>query len=85
MLEKKEDQAVIKVQDKGIGLSKQQQKGIFKRFFRAEGVAHIAGLGLGLYISKEIIDRHEGSFSVKSEIGVGSEFGFSIPIKNVEG
>ncbi|MFI5452950.1 PAS domain S-box protein [Pedobacter sp. UC225_61] len=85
VLEKKEDQAVIKVQDKGIGLSKQQQKGIFKRFFRAEGVAHIAGLGLGLYISKEIIDRHEGSFSVKSEIGVGSEFGFSIPIKNVEG
>lgn len=85
VLEKKEDQAVIKVQDKGIGLSKQQQKGIFKRFFRAEGVAHIAGLGLGLYISKEIIDRHEGSFIVKSEIGVGSEFGFSIPIRNVEG
>jgi PAS domain S-box-containing protein len=81
-LEKKEDQAVIIVRDKGIGLTKQQQQGIFKRFFRADGVAHIAGLGLGLYISKEIIDRHEGSFIVKSEIGVGSEFGFSIPIKN---
>ncbi|MFA6276814.1 MAG: PAS domain S-box protein [Pedobacter sp.] len=83
-LQRKEDQAIITVRDKGIGLTMQQQKGIFKRFFRAEGVAHIAGLGLGLYISKEIIDRHAGSFIVKSEIGVGSEFGFSIPIKNVE-
>jgi len=84
-LQKKEDLAILTVRDKGIGLTTQQQKGIFKRFFRAEGVAHIAGLGLGLYISKEIIDRHEGSFIVKSEIRVGSEFGFSIPIKNVEG
>ncbi|MFD0941488.1 sensor histidine kinase [Pedobacter boryungensis] len=80
-LEVNKDQAIVIVKDNGIGLSKQQQKGIFKRFFRAEGVAHIAGLGLGLYISKEIIDRHQGSFIVKSEVGVGSEFGFTIPLK----
>ncbi|TKC09899.1 PAS domain S-box protein [Pedobacter polaris] len=83
-LETNQDQAVIRVRDNGIGLSKEQQKSIFKRFFRAEGVSDIAGLGLGLYISKEIIDRHKGSFTIASEVGVGSEFCFAIPIKNTD-
>lgn len=83
-LEQENDRVAIKVRDNGIGLSKQQQNEVFKRFFRADGVSDIAGLGLGLYISKEIIDRHMGSFEVTSEIGVGSEFGFTIPINPVE-
>lgn len=83
-LEKTKDFAVVKVKDMGIGLSQHQQKGIFKRFFRAEGVKNIAGLGLGLYISKEIIDRHQGYVTVESEQGVGSEFGFAIPLNNVK-
>lgn len=70
----------VTVKDFGIGISKEQQEQIFSRFFRADGLAsHMSGLGLGLYISKEIIDRHKGKIGVTSEPGKGSEFFFSIP------
>jgi signal transduction histidine kinase len=52
---------------------------VFSRFFRAEGAQNISGLGLGLYLTKEIIDRHNGTIGVNSTIGVGSEFYFTIP------
>lgn len=70
----------VKVRDNGIGLTPEQQKKLFTRFYRAEGTSGIAGLGLGLYLTKEIIDRHGGRISVTSTPGSGSEFLFSLPL-----
>lgn len=69
----------IKIQDQGVGLTKDQQRQIFTRFYRAENKSGISGLGLGLYLSKEIIDRHNGSITVNSRFGKGSEFMVTLP------
>ena len=66
------------VQDFGIGIPLAEQPKLFSRFFRASENTY-PGLGLGLYISREIIKRHSGTISVKSEEGKGSTFCFSIP------
>ena len=70
------------VQDSGLGIPKDQQTKIFERFFRVKGEKEntYAGLGLGLYISSEIIKRHNGSIGVESEQGKGSAFNFELPI-----
>lgn len=78
-LEHSPDTVTVRVRDKGIGLTPEQQKNVFTRFYRAEGTSGIAGLGLGLYLTKEIIDRHGGRISVTSTPGSGSEFSFSLP------
>lgn len=70
----------LAVKDRGLGLSKEQQKKIFTRFYRVEGDAHVTGLGLGLYLSKEIMDRHKGGITVTSELGKGSEFVVWMPL-----
>jgi PAS domain S-box-containing protein len=71
----------VMVKDYGIGISRESQEHIFSRFYRAEGLdPHMSGLGLGLYITKEIIDRHHGKIRVNSEPGKGSAFYFTIPV-----
>lgn len=75
-----EGKAVVSVRDEGIGLTPDQQKQVFSRFYRAESTKGINGLGLGLYLTKQIIDAHKGDLSVNSEVGKGSEFSFSLPI-----
>lgn len=72
------------VQDFGIGLTAEQQQKVFTRFYRAEGNNGISGLGLGLYLTKQIIDRHAGNLQVDSEYGSGSEFHFTLPIRKPE-
>lgn len=77
--------AKIGVKDEGIGLTPAEKNQLFTRFYRAETTKGINGLGLGLYITKQIIDRHKGSIEVYSEYGKGSEFIFTLPIiKNKE-
>ena len=68
------------VQDFGIGIPKENQKYVFDQFFRVSGVIHdtFAGLGLGLFISSEIIKRHKGMMTVESEEGKGSRFCFTL-------
>jgi PAS domain S-box-containing protein len=74
------DKVVVSVQDFGIGLAKDQQEMIFSRFYRVENVAaHISGLGIGLYICHEIIERHKGKMWVESELDKGSTFFFEVP------
>jgi signal transduction histidine kinase len=75
--------AQISVQDFGIGIDKEQQRKIFNRFYRVSGPEErtFPGLGIGLYISTEIIKRHGGKISVQSVKGKGSEFSFTIPYK----
>ena len=70
----------LSVQDKGIGIPKDEHGSIFKRFFRVPGKNSYTfpGMGLGLYISSEIIKRHEGRIFFDSEDGKGSTFSFEI-------
>jgi PAS domain S-box-containing protein len=77
------DSIMLSVQDFGIGLSKEEQKKVFERFYRAGGEKQetFPGLGLGLYISSEIIKRHNGRLWVESTKGKGSTFHFSLPTK----
>lgn len=72
------------VQDFGIGISKENQAKVFEQFYRVSGLVQetFAGLGLGLFIASEIIKRTNGTMSVKSELGQGSSFCFTLPLKN---
>lgn len=72
----------ISVRDFGIGIPKAEHTNIFKRFYRVLGNYTFPGLGLGLYISSEIIKRHKGEISFQSKEGKGSTFYFQIPLKN---
>jgi signal transduction histidine kinase len=67
------------VRDEGMGISAEDQKKIFNRFERAEAAANITGLGLGLYICREIVEAHGGNISVQSELGKGSTFTVTLP------
>jgi signal transduction histidine kinase len=70
------------VKDTGIGISYNDQKKIFSKFYRGDAVnvKKVGGNGLGLYISSKIIDMHKGKISVESEENNGSTFSFSLPI-----
>ena len=72
---------VIGVQDFGIGIDREHQKKIFERFYRVDSSDEktFPGLGMGLYISNEIVKRHNGKMNVVSEKGKGSRFSFTIP------
>lgn len=80
-LEINKDRVMVKVKDEGIGLSEEQQSQLFTRFYRAENTKGISGLGIGLYLTKQIIDRHKGGISLTSTLGEGSEFTFYLPLK----
>ncbi|RCH53910.1 histidine kinase [Mucilaginibacter hurinus] len=70
----------VSVQDFGIGIDAEQHDRIFSRFYRVENLAaHMSGLGIGLYISHEIVSRHKGKLWLTSEPGKGSTFFFEIP------
>ena len=77
------DNITISVQDFGLGIPKVEQDKVFERFFRSKGKKEndISGLGLGLYISYEIVTRHKGKIWVESQEGKGSTFYFSLPVK----
>jgi len=80
-MEKNETVAHVSVIDFGIGMSEEDQKQIFERFYRAEGGEFLTpGLGMGLYISSEIIKEHDGKMSVTSKLNEGSAFSFSVPL-----
>ncbi|WP_214070502.1 HAMP domain-containing sensor histidine kinase [Mucilaginibacter sp. dw_454] len=69
------------VLDSGIGIDQEDIDKLFKRFFRVSKIANqFNGVGLGLYIAAEIVKKHNGTFSIDSEPGVGSNFCFHLPI-----
>lgn len=75
------DRVYLGVKDYGIGIEPAQQQSVFDKFYRVEETAiHFQGLGIGLYISAEIIRRHNGEVGVKSKLGHGSEFYFLLPL-----
>ncbi|MGI8419104.1 MAG: PAS domain S-box protein [Candidatus Levyibacteriota bacterium] len=75
------------VQDFGVGIPKEKLDKVFERFFRISGPGKetFPGLGLGLYISSEIIKRQSGRIWVESAVGKGSVFCFTLPIKAKDG
>jgi two-component system phosphate regulon sensor histidine kinase PhoR len=78
---KVDDCVRVAVVDLGIGLSENQRERIFERFYRVEDKKHVtSGLGMGLYISAEIIRHHQGKIGVNSEMGIGSTFYFELPL-----
>jgi signal transduction histidine kinase len=81
-VEKTDANVIVSIQDFGIGIPKEKQTKIFQRFYRVSSAAkQFAGLGIGLYLSAQIVSRHGGTLWVESEEGKGSTFYFSIPIK----
>jgi signal transduction histidine kinase len=79
--EKTSSELIIKVKDFGIGIAKEEQTKIFDRFYRTKSMSVlISGFGLGLYICRDIIKRHNGKIWVGNEEN-GSAFYFSLPIK----
>jgi PAS domain S-box-containing protein len=71
------------VQDRGIGIADEHLPKVFERYYRADGAKKtFQGLGLGLFICKQIVEQHEGKIGVMSEEGKGSIFWFSLPITN---
>jgi signal transduction histidine kinase len=77
------DYAVITVRDRGIGIPRNVQEYLFQRFFRAPNTqGRISGMGLGLYITREILQRHGGYVWLESEEGEGSLFGIALPLLN---
>ncbi|MGK6351477.1 PAS domain S-box protein [Parapedobacter sp. DT-150] len=78
-LESSANEVNVQVTDEGLGMSRDQQEKVFTRFYQVEGTSKMTGLGLGLYLSKEIVERHGGHIGVNSQLGKGSTFYFSIP------
>jgi PAS domain S-box-containing protein len=81
-LQRRANTAEITIQDFGMGISPKHQKQIFDKFFQTQNTSTVSspGLGLGLFISREIILRHGGDVTVKSRKGHGSKFIVTLPI-----
>ncbi len=74
----KDDKIVFNVEDEGMGIASGNREHIFERFERFS--SNISGLGLGLYITREILNLHQGSIRVESKLGVGSNFIVELPV-----
>lgn len=79
-LDEKDGQAMIEVRDEGPGIAPADQERIFKRFERVHSKNNVGGLGLGLYISKQIVEAHHGHISVESTEGSGATFRIFLPL-----
>ncbi len=81
---RKQDCVEISVSDTGIGMSKKKIKELFNISLHStnRGTANEHGSGLGLMLCKEFVDKHKGKIWVESQVGKGSDFRFTLPLKN---
>ena len=73
------DQIVLSFEDKGIGIPDNEISQIFDRFYRSATASGIPGTGIGLNLAKDLVELHNGSINVESEVGKGTKFVISIP------
>lgn len=71
----------IDITDTGIGIAEQEQAKIFGRFYRSATVSDVEGVGIGLYLSRQIISREGGYIKLKSIMGIGTTFSVFLPIE----
>ncbi|NOK34803.1 hybrid sensor histidine kinase/response regulator [Corallococcus exercitus] len=76
--------AVLAVEDQGVGIAPEDQARIFRRFERVESDGRFEGLGLGLYLAREIAAAHDGTLSVKSALGQGACFELRLPLHRTQ-
>ena len=79
-IEKLESFLKIDITDNGIGIESENINNIFKRFYREQKVHNIEGVGIGLYLSKTIIEQQNGYIKVKSKVNEGSTFSVFLPL-----
>jgi|GEM_PF-479144 len=84
-VEKRPGDLLFQVSDHGTGINEETMKHLFERFYRAEGETVRGGTGLGLYISKQIVDAHGGRIWAESKFGEGSTFSFTLPLNGKGG
>lgn len=87
-IQRRNDNVRLEVQDNGMGIPLNVQNRLFERFYRVPGtvIQHgtNVGLGLGLFICKQLIEAHGGTIGVNSTVGTGSTFWITLPLlKNV--
>ncbi|TCD11575.1 PAS domain S-box protein [Pedobacter frigidisoli] len=70
----------VRIKDEGMGIKPEDIEKLFERYYRVQGNHTISGFGIGLYLSAEIIERHNGKIWVESELGKGSTFCFTLPL-----
>ncbi len=79
--ERKNDRVIISVADRGLGIDLSEQELIFERFYRASAHSQrTSGTGMGLAISRAILEAHQGELTVTSQLGEGSVFAFTLPV-----
>jgi signal transduction histidine kinase len=77
----KQNQLIFKIVDNGPGILEEDQAKLFSKFYRAPSVRdHLDGVGLGLSITKNIVEAHNGTIWVESQVGYGSTFSFTLPL-----
>jgi signal transduction histidine kinase len=74
------DRAHVTVRDQGMGIAPEDQIRVFQRFERAVNAGHLDGMGLGLWIVRQLVEAHRGTITLTSEVGVGSTFALDVPI-----
>jgi two-component system, OmpR family, phosphate regulon sensor histidine kinase PhoR len=81
---KKDDRVIVIISDTGLGISKEDQEHIFERFYKADKsrTQSDGGSGLGLSIAKKIVEMHHGIINVQSQMGEGTTFTISLPVRS---
>ena len=78
-LRKEQDNLIVSIADNGIGMDEETKKRIYERFYQADTSRTGAGNGLGLTLAKRIVDLHNGTIEVSSEVGKGTAFTVTLP------
>lgn len=79
LLRKEQDNIIVSIADNGIGMDEETKKRIYERFYQADTSRTGAGNGLGLTLAKRIVDLHNGTIEVSSEVGKGTAFTVTLP------